>query len=172
MILVLMGVSGSGKTTVGSRLAQQLGASFHDADDLHPAANRRKMAAGVALSDGDRGPWLAAVHELVLELERHRRPGVIACSALKRSYRCALLAGTSKTRIVYLRVEPERLARRLRERRGHFFDPDLLPSQLETLEEPSGDTLTIDGNRDVDDVVQAIVAALERSSPREPSEEE
>jgi gluconokinase len=158
-VVVVMGVSGAGKSTVGAHLALRQGWSFEDADDLHPEANRRKMAAGVALTDQDRVPWLDRVHEVILDHERNGTSAVIACSALKESYRRRLLADTVHTRFAYLRVAPAELERRLRERRAHFFDPRLLTSQLTTLEEPSPEA-TVNGNADVEQVVDAIVERL------------
>lgn len=158
-VVIVMGVSGAGKTTVGSRLAERLGCDFHDADDLHPEANLRKMAAGVPLCDADRAPWLDRVHQLIRDQERGLEPAVIACSALKAGYRRHLLSGTTRARIVYLRVAPTVLERRLRARRDHFFDPRLLASQLETLEEPAN-AITVDGSADIDLVVNEIVTRL------------
>ncbi len=160
-VVVVMGVSGAGKSTVGAHLAQRQGWPFQDADDLHPEANVNKMAHGEALTDEDRAPWLDRVHDLVVDHEARGEPLVVACSALKASYRRRLLAGTAHTRFVYLRVDPAALERRLRERRGHFFDPKLLASQLATLEEP-GPEVTVDGNASVEEVVEAIVERLRR----------
>jgi len=159
LIVLVMGVSGAGKSTVGRRLAERLGASFEDADDLHPETSRRKMAAGVPLSDADRAPWLARVHEIILDRERLAAPTVIACSALKEAYRRLLLAGTTRTRIVYLRVTTGVLERRLRQRRDHFFDPRLLASQLATLAEPRN-AITVDGDAEVDPLIEEIAARL------------
>lgn len=164
-IVILMGVAGAGKTTVGRELARALGRRFYDADALHPVANVRKMARGVALTDRDRAPWLQRVHELIVELEGRREAAVIACSALKESYRRTLLAGTERTAIAYLRVAPSELERRLRERRGHFFDPELLASQLAALEEPA-DVLTVDGGVAVERVVAQLVTALTTPATR------
>jgi gluconokinase len=137
MITIVMGVSGSGKSTIGEGLATRLGQPFVDGDSLHPQANREKMAHGMPLDDTDRRPWLEAI---VAEMDRHRNVGgslVIACSALKRTYRDFLRAGHDDVRFVYLRGARELLAERLASRAGHFFDPALLDSQLATLEEPS-----------------------------------
>jgi gluconokinase len=157
MIIVLMGVAGSGKTTIGMRLASELGWRFLDADDFHPAANIRKMASGQPLDDADRAPWLAALHaELAAEASAGRNV-VLACSALKESYRRVLVGvgpegegegqreGQAEgngaglpVRFVHLRGTPALLRQRLRNRSGHFMRDHLLDSQLETLEEPHG----------------------------------
>jgi len=139
MITIIMGVSGSGKSTIGEGLATRLGQPFIDGDSLHPAANREKMAHGVPLDDADRQPWLEAI---VAAMDRHRASGeslVLACSALKRRYRDFLRGGRDDVRFVYLQASRDLLAERLGHRSGHFFDPRLLDSQLATLEEPSPD---------------------------------
>jgi gluconokinase len=137
VVVLLMGVCGCGKTTVGRRLAGALGWPFRDADDLHPPANVAKMASGRPLDDGDRRPWLAAVRAEIDRLLAAGGGGVVACSALKRAYRAALGAGRPGVRLVHLTGEPELLAGRLRRRRGHFMPPELLASQLATLEPPA-----------------------------------
>ena len=154
-----MGVSGAGKTAVGELLAERLGWPFVDADDLHPVSNVRKMTAGVPLTDEDRLPWLLSVRDVIVEHADSGRPAVVACSALKRDYRKLLLMGQADTRLVYLRGTPAVFERRLRERRGHFFDPNLLASQLETLEEPE-DALVVDADGELETVVDSVAAAL------------
>jgi gluconokinase len=137
MITIVMGVSGSGKSTIGEGLAQRTGAAFIDGDTLHPPANRDKMARGIPLDDADRQPWLEAI---VAQMQHHREAGrslVLACSALKTRYRDVLRQGHEDVRFVYLRGSRDVLASRLSHRSGHFFDPALLDSQLATLEEPS-----------------------------------
>jgi gluconokinase len=127
-----MGVSGAGKTEVGAALAARLGATFKDADDLHPLPNVEKMTAGVPLTDEDRWPWLRLVgSELAAE---HPHGIVVACSALKRAYRDAIRAAAPSTRFILLKVDPSVLMERLVQRPGHFMPPSLLTSQLETLE--------------------------------------
>lgn len=137
MITIVMGVSGSGKSTIGEGLAMRLGQPFVDADSLHPQANRDKMARGTPLDDADRQPWLEAI---VATMDRHRASGesmVLACSALKHRYRDVLRGTHGDVRFVYLHAPRALLAERLGHRSGHFFDPTLLDSQLATLEEPS-----------------------------------
>jgi gluconokinase len=136
MIVIVIGVAGSGKTTVGRILAARLGYEFHDADDLHPASNREKMHRGTPLSNADRWPWLNAVRELLEQCLAEGRSAVVACSALKQAYRDWLTIDPARIRFVYLKGPRELLARRLSQRAGHFFDPRLLQSQLDTLEEP------------------------------------
>lgn len=137
MIIVLMGVSGSGKTTVGRVLARQLGWTFVDADDFHPAANVAKMHRGEPLTDEDRRPWLAAIHQRLLEASRRRESVVLACSALKHAYQ-EYLQHEEPEHIyyVFLRGSEEQIRQRLANRKGHFMNPNLLHSQFETLEPP------------------------------------
>jgi gluconokinase len=137
MILLLMGVAGSGKTTLGRLLASDLGWPFYDADDFHPPANVAKMAAGTPLTDADRAPWLRALRERIEQSLAANENAIIACSALKASYRQILQpVPTEPIRLVYLRGSPELLAGRLAGRSGHFMKPGMLASQLATLEEP------------------------------------
>jgi gluconokinase len=138
MILILMGVSGSGKTTIGKRLAAELGWTFHDGDAFHPPANLVKMQSGVPLDDNDRAAWLAALRALIDEALGAQRSMVLACSALKQAYRERLQADSSAVRFVFLKGDFELIARRLQTRKGHFMPPHLLRSQFEALEEPEG----------------------------------
>jgi gluconokinase len=160
--IVLMGVSGCGKTTVGRALAERAGAVFVDADDLHPVENVKRMAAGVALDDEARGPWLDAVAD---EIARHRAAEhdlVIACSALKRAYRDRLRE-VGPLRFVLLDVPEAVLRERLDDRTGHFMSASLLRDQLATLERPGPDepdTLVVDGTSPLTSLVPAIIAAL------------
>ena len=139
MILIVAGVSGSGKTTVGAMLAGHLRWRFADGDDFHPAANVDKMRAGVPLTDDDRWPWLRAIAAWMDERIAQDEPAVIPCSALKRSYRDILLTGRPGARLVFLAVDPEVLAERLAARHAHFFPAQLLNSQLDALEPPAPD---------------------------------
>lgn len=138
MIAVVMGVSGSGKSTVGRALARRLGATFLDADDYHPAANIEKMKRGRPLDDRDRSPWLAAVARAVRAARRTRKgPVVVACSALRRRYRASLIRRLGPIRLIYLNAPPRLVAERLKARTGHFMPAALLDSQIAALEKPS-----------------------------------
>jgi gluconokinase len=138
-IILVMGVSGAGKTTIASLLADRLSWAFLDADDLHPPENHAKMARGEPLDDEDRRPWLVAVSDFMLAQQRLGAPAVVACSALKRAYRDRLRRGLADLRVVFIHATPELLAERLERRSGHFMPPSLLASQLEALEPPSPD---------------------------------
>lgn len=155
-VIVLMGVTGSGKTTVGRALATTLGWVFHDADDLHPPANIRKMKRGDPLDDEDRAPWLAAVRALVVELAASQRKAVLACSALKESYRKVIVGKDRNTTIVYLRGSPEFIATRLADRTDHFMPNDLLRSQFDDLEEPE-DAIVIEISQNTRAIVNEIL---------------
>jgi len=135
--VVVMGVSGSGKTTVGQALAERLGWAFVDADDLHPPENRAKMASGEGLTDADRGPWLDRVRATIEAHIAAGEPVVVACSALKRAYRERVGSGEPDVAFVWLDVTEAVLRERLAERDGHFAGADLLPSQLEAFEPPA-----------------------------------
>ena len=152
MIVIVAGVSGSGKTTVGAMLAGRLGWRFADADDFHPAANIEKMRAGIPLTDQDRWPWLLAITDWMDERIATGESAVLGCSALKRSYRDMLLGGRPDVRMVFLVVDREELARRLAARHGHFFPEKLLGTQLDALDPPQPDEHVIS-------VVQADEAA-------------
>ncbi len=166
MVLVIMGVAGSGKTTVGSLLAQGLGWEFADADDFHPPENKDKISRGIALSDSDRAPWLAAMRNAILQWSATGENVVLACSALKRSYRDELRAGP--LRFVFLKGDYALLLERLRARRGHFADEKILASQLATLEEPASDEpediIAVPIDRSPDEIVAEIIAALKRAT--------
>lgn len=143
MIIIVMGVTGSGKTTVGERLAATLGWRFHDADDFHPEVNKAKMHAGIPLTDEDRWPWLQALRAVIEQALADHTGAVVTCSALKRAYRDVLAGGLSGVHYVHLTGDPRVLATRLADRRGHFMNPALLDSQLSTLEAPA-DALDVD----------------------------
>src|SRR5205814_8933845 len=136
MIIVLMGVTGSGKTMVGRLLAEDLGWTYIDADDFHSEPNIEKMRGGIPLNDADRKPWLESLRESVRDCLFRNENAVFACSALKESYREFLLLD-ERVKLVYLKGNYQAIRERLAQRRGHFMDPALLDSQIETLEEPS-----------------------------------
>ncbi len=168
MIVVLMGVTGSGKTTIGTLLAERISAIFADADDYHPAANKQKMAAGHPLNDDDRQPWLEELNRLMLGWFKAEKSGILACSALKTKYRTTLAAGmpTGAITFVWLDSSPEVLAQRLAQRHHEFMNPRLLESQLETLEPPK-DALRIVNDRAPEEVVSQIlehVSQVQKSS--------
>ncbi len=149
-----MGPAGSGKSTVGERLAAQLGWKFADGDSFHPAVNIEKMSRGVPLSDDDRRPWLNFLRDEMLRWEAQRQDVVLACSALKRSYRESLCTSAA-VKIVYLKGTYELLRARLRSRKGHYAGEQLLASQFTDLEEPA-DALTIDASRSPEEIVAEI----------------
>jgi gluconokinase len=164
-----MGVSGSGKTEVGAALAARLGAIFKDADDLHPLPNVEKMTAGIPLTDEDRWPWLRLVSaELAAE---HPQGVVVACSALKRTYRDAIRAAAPSTRFILLKVDPSVLKERLVQRPGHFMPPSLLTSQLETLEalETAEAGMTVISEGGIEAVIDQILANLGEAHPAVPA---
>ncbi|MGY5307386.1 gluconokinase [Nocardia gipuzkoensis] len=156
-----MGVSGSGKTTVGTRLADALGVDYAEGDEFHPPANVAKMAAGTPLDDADREPWLDALAGWLAE--RSGQGAVVTCSALRRVYRDRLRASAPDAFFLHLDLPRGELERRVAERRGHFMPPSLLDSQLATLEplEPDEIGSTVDGTRSPEDLVREVVAALE-----------
>ena len=135
MVVIIFGVSGAGKTTIGELLAQELGWQFYEADDFHPRANIEKMREGVPLTDQDRSPWLKSLRELVNRCIAAGEDAVLACSALKRAYR-RYLRVNAEVKLVFLRGEYGLIANQLRHRRGHFMNPALLQSQFADLEEP------------------------------------
>ncbi|MGD1931501.1 MAG: gluconokinase [Leptolyngbyaceae cyanobacterium] len=159
MIVILMGVSGSGKSTIGQQLAQVLGWCFVEGDDLHPIANVEKMRQGIPLTDADRGPWLQAIGQQISQLQQAKQAAVITCSALKQRYREGLYSTQppSTLQFVYLKASPAVLRSRLTRRQGHFMQASLLDSQLATLEEP---TQAITINLTATDTTAQIVAQI------------
>jgi gluconokinase len=155
MILVVTGVAGSGKTTVGRAAAAMLGWHFRDADDLHDAAAVARIRAGLPLNDERRGPWLRRVRAAIDEAIATNQPTVIACSALKESYRRVLAEGVGRVRFVFLSADAALLERRLTDREGHFAGPGLLASQLSALEPPDYG-LHLDASRPVDELAEQI----------------
>ena len=154
MIIVLMGVTGSGKTAVGQNLAASLGWQYFDADEFHSAANIEKMKSGVPLNDADRKPWLESLQRVIRDSLKNAEPAVLACSALKKSYRDMLLID-ERVRFVYLKGDYDLIKERLRARSDHYMNPSLLDSQFETLEEPN-DALQIDIGSSPDAIVEII----------------
>jgi len=162
MVIVLMGVSGSGKTTVGTRLADALDWTFADADDFHPEANVEKMSRGAPLTDEDRWPWLRAIRDFIQTRLEQDEPAVVTCSALKASYRAVLFDDVDGAELVHLRGSYDLIRERLEARTDHFFDAEMLDSQFEALEPPSDDEALI---VDVDASPEAIVDTLRRRLP-------
>ncbi|HMA71445.1 MAG TPA: gluconokinase [Xanthobacteraceae bacterium] len=161
-VIVVMGVSGAGKSTIAAMLAVRLGWAYEDADWFHPPTNVEKMHAGKALTDEDRWPWLQGIAAWIDATRRTGGHGVVACSALKRAYRDILVAGRSDVRIVYLKGEQELIARRMTMRHGHFMPASLLDSQFATLEEPGDDERPIVVSIDArpHDIVEVVMAKL------------
>jgi gluconokinase len=155
VVIVLMGVAGVGKTTIGQALAAQLGCRFVEGDDYHAPAAVEKMRAGMPLSDVDRAPWLAALHAEIVTAIGRRETLVVTCSALKERYRQALRGDLRTVRFVYLHADEHVLTHRLADRRGHFAGPVLLESQLADLEAPI-DAVSIDATHPVDEIVGTI----------------
>jgi gluconokinase len=160
--LIVMGVAGSGKTTIGEKLAERISWRYEDADTFHPPSNVAKMSAGVPLTDEDRWPWLMAI---AAEIDRICAKGermVVGCSALRRVYRDLLVHGRRDVRMIYLEGTQSLIADRISRRKGHFMPPELLASQFRTLEPPTPDerpiTVSIDGAEDsiVDDIVRQL----------------
>jgi gluconokinase len=154
LIVLLMGVAGSGKTTVGRLLSQELGWAFADADDFHPAANVEKMRRGIPLTDEDRAPWLDALRQLLVGWISEEKNGVLACSALKQSYRDALAVGP-EVKIVYLKGSPALLRERVVSRHGHYMKAGMLESQFRALEEPK-DAITVDVSASAEKVAAEV----------------
>lgn len=166
-VLVVMGVSGCGKTTVGATLAKRLGWNYQEGDAFHPPANVAKLRAGHPLHDEDREPWLAAIAEWIDAHRVQNRPGIVGCSALRRTYRDFLRAGRPQVWFVYLRVPHAELQRRVATRHHEYMPASLLDSQLRTLEEPTAEeprTLTIDAVGTISSTVDAILRCLRETN--------
>lgn len=155
MVIVLFGVSGAGKTTVGKMLAQDLGWRFVDADDFHPPSNIEKMAAGTALDDLDRQDWLLTLRGLIEQAVHDNESMVLACSALKQAYRDVLRV-SREVKFVFLDASPELIEKRLTRRKGHFMSARLIESQFDTLEEPGPAELTMDAGLSPEEIVREI----------------
>jgi gluconokinase len=158
MIVLVMGTTGSGKTTIGQMLARRLGWRFLDADDFHSAANKEKMHRGIPLTDADRAPWLAAIHTELMRQNEQRSSVVLACSALKQEYREALHAQL-EVQIVYLKGSEAVLREHIESRHVHFAGESLLSSQLATLEEPK-DALVVDVSHPPEEIVDEVCTRL------------
>jgi gluconokinase len=158
--LIVMGVSGSGKTSVGKALAEHLRWEFYDADDFHPPENVAKMASGIPLDDSDRVPWLAALHDLISSSLRQNKSGVLACSALKERYRQKLMNGSEGVQLVYLKGSYDLIWSRMATRTDHYMQPQMLQSQFDALEEPSN-ALTVDISLSVEEIAQFVIKQIE-----------
>lgn len=158
--VIVMGVAGSGKTTVGQALANRLGWDFYDADGFHPIENISKMASGIPLVDEDRVPWLASLRALISASLQQKHPAVLACSALKESYRRELLEGNRDILLVFLKGDYDLIWSRLAARPDHYMKPEMLQSQFDALEEPRG-VLTVDVTESVEEIVEEIVRNME-----------
>jgi len=162
VIVIVMGVSGSGKSYMANKLAEATGWDFAEGDDYHSAANKAKMAAGIPLTDADRGPWLDSLHQVLVNWHRAGQAGILTCSALKETYREHLTGDLPEARFLWLDPPRNLIAERMAHRPGHFMPPALLDSQLATLQPPIGDanTLRLDGSEPVEESIPKILAWL------------
>jgi gluconokinase len=154
-----MGVSGTGKSTIGKLLSDRTGWDFYDADDFHSPANLDKLNRGIALTDSDRLPWLKELQQLIAHTLDSKKQGILACSALKAQYRQILQGGSSEVIFIYLKGDYDCIQNRMQQRTGHFMNPNLLRSQFDTLEEPQ-DALTIDVALNREAIVEEIVKRI------------
>ena len=159
MFIVIMGVSGCGKTTVGKALAAGLRVPFYDADNYHAQENLAKMATGIPLTDSDRAGWLTLLAAMIETETRAGHDGVLACSALKQSYRDVLVSRSRNVRFVYLKGSYDLILERMKKRGGHFMKPEMLKSQFDTLEEPA-DAITLDVENSVDEIVKKALQII------------
>jgi gluconokinase len=163
MIVIIMGVAGSGKTTIGKMLAKYLQWEFCDADDFHSRSNIQKMQRGIPLNDGDRLPWLQNIQAAIKKWLEENRNVVLACSALKASYRQYLFVGDERIKLVYLQGSFELIQKRLHQRQNHFLPEKLLPSQFDTLEEPQEDAIWVDISASPELIVSNLAQSLAAS---------
>lgn len=169
---VFMGVSGSGKSAVAEAVARKLNAPFLDGDFLHPRANIQKMASGQPLNDDDRTPWLEALNSAIYAMQNTHKVSVLVCSALKQKYRDMLRKDNTGLYFIYLKGDLELISERLKSRKGHFFKPEMLKSQFDTLEEPinnHNDSYAIDINKPLDEVVESALALIRKTIEQEDS---
>ncbi|TNH07262.1 gluconokinase [Testudinibacter sp. TR-2022] len=160
---ILMGVSSTGKTSVGTALAHRLGIKLIDGDDLHPRANILKMGSGQPLNDDDRAPWLERIRDAAFSLEQKSEIGIIVCSALKKQYRDLIRDGNQHIKFLFLEGDFELVLARMKQRKGHYMKVDMLKSQFDTLEVPQQDepdVLHIDINGSFEEVVERCITAL------------
>lgn len=173
MILIAMGVSGAGKSRIGEMLAQRLSCSYTDGDAFHSAANKEKMHHGIALTDEDRWPWLRSIREAIEARQRAGETAVFTCSSLKRAYRDILRGNDRDVRFVYLKGSFDVLRERLKTRTGHFFDPSLLQSQLDTLEEPGPDeAIEVSIELTPDEIVERVMRELDRERQQQQQQQQ
>ena len=161
---ILMGVSSTGKTSVGTEVAHRLGIKLIDGDDLHPRANIIKMGEGHPLNDEDRAPWLERIRDAAFSLEHKSEVGIIVCSALKKKYRDQIRDGNSNVKFLFLQGSYDVILERMRQRKGHYMKESMLKSQFETLEVPGADepdVIPIDINAPFDEVVERCIQALQ-----------
>lgn len=161
---ILMGVSSTGKTSVGTAVAQKLGMKLIDGDDLHPRANILKMASGTPLNDDDRRPWLERINDAAFSLEQKSEKGIIVCSALKKKYRDQIREGNADVKFLFLHGSFELVLERMQQRKGHFMKAEMLQSQFNTLEIPQADepdVIFIDIDGSFEEVVARCVGAVE-----------
>ncbi len=163
--IVVMGVCGCGKSTIGEQLANRLGRQFIDGDDLHPRANIQKMAAGQPLNDADRQPWLESIREAAHRFESHNEHGVLVCSALKKDYREQIRKGNKQVTFVFLDGDMALILERMRMRQGHFMKENMVKSQFDTLERPDHEpqTIVVSIQGSIDQVIDRIVTALQQA---------
>jgi gluconokinase len=161
-VFIIIGVSGCGKTTIGSLLAAQLNCPFYDGDDFHPPQNVAKMASGTPLNDADRAPWLRRLHDLLAEHLAQGETAVLACSALKKKYRDLLREENENVQFIYLHGDFDLIWQRMSARQGHYMKADMLQSQFDTLEIPGSDeALTIHIDQKPDDIMAEIMGQID-----------